>query len=265
MVPAILLAASLGLAGPGRPPGSEAPRGLSGTWIDRESRSDGPLSHSTEHEFTVRKNEFSFAIKTEAVQGLRVDSRRDPIVAEVEGIDAAGERSRARFLLKAEGDTLLQCSRSDPSERLPEAIESTPGGGNTLTAWRRIGGVKDRGIEGSWTLVRETVDGREVAVDEGAARRLTIGDGTYRTSDVRAQEGTLRPRDDLNWSEPAIDLAIESGTSRGEVWMGIFAIDRDGLRLSYNANGRSRPMSFNSGRRGNWRVTSRTFRRQPVL
>jgi uncharacterized protein (TIGR03067 family) len=273
MFHATIIAAAFGFVLPVAPSRGEAPPGLSGTWIERETRQDGPLSHTIEHEFTVRKTEFSYSLMTEVVHTLQIDSRRDPMVAEIVGIDATGERSKTRFLMQVDGDTLRQCSRPDLSDRLPETLESSPGSGNTVTVWKRVGPAKAHGsmasVDGTWVLVKTTSDGREVVPDGGRSRRISIGNGTYRSADVTAQHGLLKPRDDLHWREPALDLSVESGTSRGEVWMGIFSVDRDDLRLCYNTNGRSRPMSFDAGRgrggMGGWRNTSRTFRRQSVL
>jgi uncharacterized protein (TIGR03067 family) len=268
MLHATIIAATFGFVLPLASSRGEAPPGLSGTWIERETRQDGPLSHTIEHEFTVRKMEFTYSLTTEVVHTLKIDSRRDPMVVEIEGIDATGERSKSRFLMRVEGDTMRQCGRTDVSDRLPDSLESSSGSGTTLTVWKRVGRAKGQDSptspDGTWVMVGTTWDGRETVP---RSRRITIGNGAYRIADVTAQNGLLKPRDDLKWSEPAIDLAVESGTSRGEVWMGIFSVDRDDLRLCYNTNGRMRPFSFDGGRggRGGWRSTSRTFRRQSVL
>jgi uncharacterized protein (TIGR03067 family) len=104
------------------------------------------------------------------------------------------------------------------------------------------GATEMNGIEGTWRRVKVEYEGQPV---KGFPHSLlTFRNGRWEASDVEIPAAGKHTTN-LRRTPAHLDELVEDGRERNKVWLLIFQVDGDTLRIAFRADGRGRPESFN--------------------
>jgi uncharacterized protein (TIGR03067 family) len=101
-------------------------------------------------------------------------------------------------------------------------------------------------FQGVWTFESSVTGGKELSADQLKGLVLLFeGDKhTVKKGDDVIQVGTQKL--DPSKSPKTIDVTMTEGPSKGTVMLGIYEIDRDTLKVCFDAEGKKRPTEFKS-------------------
>jgi uncharacterized protein (TIGR03067 family) len=106
--------------------------------------------------------------------------------------------------------------------------------------------VNGRALQGSWTCVWGTIDGRPLAADTASQLRLTLTADRYKTErgDQVLFDSTYQL--DAKQDPPHIDMIGTEGDLKGKAALGIWKLEGEQLTLCYVMPGSPRPTKFES-------------------
>ena len=101
-------------------------------------------------------------------------------------------------------------------------------------------------LEGSWSCVSATVNGKPLADTTVGRLRLTLTQDRYKTE--RGDEGLFDSTytTDSSKNPKHIDLVGTEGELTGKKAQGIYAVHGDVLEICYTMPGKERPVAFES-------------------
>jgi uncharacterized protein (TIGR03067 family) len=99
-------------------------------------------------------------------------------------------------------------------------------------------------IQGTWRLVGFEQNGNEIPVDQGQDRTIFFGGGAFVVRDgfTMRQAGTIAV--DTSTSPKSITMIIGQGEDQNKSFLGIYAIEKDTLKLCLDRRGQNRPEKF---------------------
>ncbi|MCI0379193.1 MAG: TIGR03067 domain-containing protein [Gemmataceae bacterium] len=99
-------------------------------------------------------------------------------------------------------------------------------------------------LQGAWQFESLEEDGEKTMPEELKGRTLFFGADTFfiRANNKILQMGQVKL--DPTKSPKTFNAVVKQGQNRGEVMLGIFALEGDTLRLCYDALGQERPKEF---------------------
>jgi uncharacterized protein (TIGR03067 family) len=101
-------------------------------------------------------------------------------------------------------------------------------------------------LQGTWKFESLEEDGMKVAADELKERTLFVGGNVFlvRRGHTVVQAGGLQV--DPSKTPRTVNAMVRLGQHKGEVMLGIYALDGDTLRLCIDVEGQDRPREFKS-------------------
>jgi uncharacterized protein (TIGR03067 family) len=94
-----------------------------------------------------------------------------------------------------------------------------------------------------WICISTTFRGSE-SREKGFTARFSDGKATFTSTDGKQQSGTYTF--DLSKAPATIDLVPGDGPDKGKIRKGIFAVDKQEMKLCFNRDGQVRPTAFSS-------------------
>jgi uncharacterized protein (TIGR03067 family) len=244
---------------------------LQGTWQVVDLEADGqrvPESMLAEATVVVRGDRFSSRGMGATYEGtMLLDPTATPRRLDIRFEEGPEAGSTNLAIYELDGDTWRLCLGGDG--RRPTGFGTEPGSARALETLRRVGDAGSAGpppapaaeaapgrsstappteLDGEWTMVSGTLDGRPVDRRMLATgRRVTLGDEStvlFGASVFMRMTFRLDP----TASPKAIDYVITAGSSKGKAQRGIYDLVGDVLRLCVAPPGAERPAEFTSAR-----------------
>ena len=101
-------------------------------------------------------------------------------------------------------------------------------------------------LQGAWTCISATVNGKALPKETAAALRLTITQDRYKTEKPGEVLFDSTYRVDPSRSPRQINMVGTEGDLKGKEAQGIYSIEKDTLRICYTMPGGGRPERFES-------------------
>ena len=93
-------------------------------------------------------------------------------------------------------------------------------------------------LNGTWTLIRQEIGGKELPTVVFQIQKLVISDTTYTFSAGSVDKGTLK------YKNGQMDIYGKEGVNKGKHFTTIYKLDNDQLTICYNLKGDSYPVEF---------------------
>ena len=93
-------------------------------------------------------------------------------------------------------------------------------------------------LNGSWTPVRQEINGKELPAAAFEKQQLTVDDTTYTFSAESVDKGILKYQDGL------MDIYGKEGVNAGKHFTAIYKLEHDQLTICYNLAGDGYPAAF---------------------
>lgn len=104
----------------------------------------------------------------------------------------------------------------------------------------------DKTLQGTWSCVSATVDGRALPPETVAKLRLTLTETRYKTEKGEELLFDSTYNVDASVSPRQINMVGTEGELAGKEAQGIYAVNGDELRICYRMPGLGRPIAFES-------------------
>lgn len=105
---------------------------------------------------------------------------------------------------------------------------------------------RDDDLQGTWTCISATIDGKELPKETAALLRLTMTQDRYKTEKGRDILFDSTYRVDASRSPRQISMVGTEGDLKGKEAQGIYSIEEDILRICYTMPGSDRSEKFDS-------------------
>jgi uncharacterized protein (TIGR03067 family) len=233
---------------------------LQGTWQLVSAETDGkkdPEEQVKKIRVVIKGSQHSVYFGDKAVvENVRFDL--DPTKKPKTTDDTLEDGRVIRGIYELDGDTLRSCVGGIGKQR-PTEFTAKAGSGQTLRIFRRVragdgapkeGAAKDEAVAkerkamaGTWKFASLELDGEKApeaffkdaaVVIQGDRFTLTGAEATYRGTFTL--DPTHKPK--------TIDFTFTEGPEKGNVSLGIYEFDGDGLRVCLGLTGKPRPTAF---------------------